>query len=120
MIILCNNYQKINDLEIVFTNENYLNILLELYEKKELMKIVDIQDMFITLISSLIKTVDHYRIANYLKKIGIIDHIIKIFEENKIHTKILSRIMDIVLYIKKNKFKILNKEQVIRNLNQIN
>jgi len=100
-----------NNLESIFLDENYLTILYEIYENKDLISIVDLHNMFILFISCLIQTTDN-KVGNALKNIGIVDNIIKIFGENKIHRNILASIMDLVLYIEKSRCKIIDDNQV--------
>lgn len=104
---------SIKELEEIFLNETYLNIIHDLFYKKKLMGVSEILNLYTILINCLIKSQNHKNILNALYKLGTIDNLINLFDENKIHAKVLSNVMDLAAYIFKNRFQILNQEQVI-------
>jgi hypothetical protein len=105
--------EKIPLLEPIFLDENNLNILYDIYNNKELMKIPDLLNLFVLLTLSLIQKKNLNRIAKAFKNIGIIDSLINILEERKIHVQIVSNILDLISTILQNKFDVLDNQQVI-------
>lgn len=103
---------SIKEIEVIFLNETYHNILHDIFNIKKLMGVTEILNLYTILINCLIKSQSHINIVNALYKSGVINNIINLFDENKIHAKVLSNIMDLAAYIFKNKFQILNQEQV--------